>query len=237
VSARFPFPAAILAALALAPGSASSQADTVLRLDTGTGFQTTEGGLSRFEYGQISVPPAYDVIRSRAAVPQGALAVQPLAKLTGNVGNLSWDVGFAAMPLSNGENRDPDAPTAAYQGRLGVGYDWGAVSLFGVGSVVPSPARGIGSASYVEGGASMTAPLSLVFGARVGYQWLDSAAMRGETAETVDWSLGVSREMFGFTFSLQYGGTEPANARSRASCDSTTTTCDQRLYFSIDRRF
>lgn len=215
---------------------ASAQAESGLRLDTGTGFQTSESGLSRFEYGRLSVPPAYDVIRARGGMDTAA-GVQPLANLTGTAGNLSWDVGVGALALPQVDLLGPDAATTAYQGRLGVGYDWGPVTLFGAGSVIPSPGRGIGNASYVEGGASVTAPLSLVFGARVGYQWLDSAAIRGETAETVDWSLGVSREMFGFTFSLQYGGTEPANARSRSTCDTASTSCDQRLYFSIDRRF
>jgi hypothetical protein len=237
VSVRGPATVAILAALTVAPSTAGAQGESALRLGTGTGFQTSDGGLSRFEFGQFAVPPVHDVIRSRGGMIEAGAGVQPLAKLTGNVGDLSWDVGISALSLPALEFRSTDGSAAAYQGRLGVGYDLGPVTLFGGGGLVPSPGRGVGNASYVEGGASVTAPLSLVFGARVGYQWLDSAAIRGETAETVDWSLGVSREMFGFTFSLQYGGTEPANARSRTTCDTVTTVCDQRLYFSIDRRF
>ena len=237
MSVRGPAVAAILAALTVAPSTAGAQGEPALRLGTGTGFQTTDGGVSRFEFGQFAVPPVYDVIRSRGGPMEPGTVAQPLANLTGNVGNLSWDVGISALALPSLELRSTDGSAAAYQGRLGVGYDMGPVTLFGGGSLVPSPGRGVGNATYVEGGASVTAPLSLVFGARVGYQWLDNAAIRGETAETVDWSLGVSREMFGFTFSLQYGGSEPANARSRTTCDTVTTVCDQRLYFSIDRRF
>jgi hypothetical protein len=238
VSVRGPAAVAILAALSVAPSMAGAQGDSALRLGTGTGFQTSDGGVSRFEFGQFAVPPVYDVIRSRGGTIEPGTVAQPLANLTGTVGNLSWDVGISALALPSLELRSStDGSAAAYQGRLGVGYDLGPVTLFGGGSLVPSPGRGVGNASYVEGGASVTTPHALVFGARVGYQWLDNAAIRGETAETVDWSLGVSREMFGFTFSLNYGGSEPANARSRTTCDTVTTVCDQRLYFSIDRRF
>ncbi len=237
MSVRGPAAVAILALLAVAPSTAGAQGESALRLGTGTGFRTSETGVSRFEFGQFAVPPVHDVIRSRGGAVEPGAGVSPIANLTGNVGDLSWDVGVSALTLPSVEFRSPVGASTAYQGRLGVGYDWGPLTLFGGGGLVPSPGRGFGNASYVEGGASVTAPLSLVFGARVGYQWLDSAAIRGDTAETVDWSLGVSREMFGFTFSLQYGGSEPANARSRSTCDTVTTVCDQRLFFSIDRRF
>jgi hypothetical protein len=236
--ARFVPVLAVLAFLpAVMPATGVAQVDSGLRLGTGTGFQTNDAGLARFGFGQLGMPPAYDVIRGSTDPLGGRTSIQPLANLTGTVGNLSWDVGVSALALPGFQPQVADTGTTAYQGRLGVGYEWGSVAFFGGASVVPSPDRRVGSATYLEGGASVTAPLSLVFGARVGYQWLDSAAVRGEAAETVDWSLGVSREMFGFTFSLQYGGSEPTNGTSKNTCDATTAACDQRLFFSIDRRF
>lgn len=196
--------------LALAPGSAGG-----------------EGALSRFAIGGALLAPSLGVVRDEPSAPRPRAA-----GVSGQLGGLSWDLGVASLP-SPDLLPAPGGDRTVQQGQLSLGYAWGPLDLFAGGAYAPDAGADLGGVAYLEGGAAIEVPFSLTLGARVGFQSADGLAFRGGGGEAVDWTLGVSRDVLGFTMSLQYGGVESTDG----VCAGGALTCDQRVYFSIDRRF
>jgi len=220
--------AGVLALAAAGPAAAQMRVEeTRVELAPGSADAARGvGALERFAIGGALLAPAFGVIAADAA-PARAPGV------SGQLGGLSWDLGVASLPPPGPVSAAPGSDGAVRQGSLTLGYAWGPLGVYAGGAYAPDAGPDLGGIAYMSGGAAVEVPFSLTLGARVGYQRADGLAFRDGGGEAVDWTLGVSRDVLGFTMSLQYGGTESTDG----ACPPGSPACDQRVYFSIDRRF
>jgi len=204
----------------------------------------------------LAVPPAFDILRggswatlpaagsSPVPAPSPGLTMhgpQTLGRTGGQAGGVLWDFSLGSLPLTA---TSPSLDTAVPLGQLTLGYNFGPITFFGAGSVVPDLGEAAGRATYLQGGANIALPMSFTLGARIGYQWTDtsrpdagapggSGMREGPPGDGMDWSLSLSREWLGFNMSIQVGDSEG----SVDSCSGLSMGCNPRVFMSIDRRF
>lgn len=262
-----------MAACGLAAPIAAPPAAAFSPSDQPTGTARTQAGaataLSQFAIGgdavgeasvpggpALAIPPAFDLLRggSWATSPADASSPDPapspgltmrgpqvLGRTGGRAGSVLWDFSLGSLPLTA---TSPSSDTAVPLGQLTLGYNFGPITFFGAGSIVPDLGEAAGRATYLQGGANLALPMSFTLGARIGYQWTDTVGTdagalggrglrEGLPGDGMDWSLSLSREWLGFNMSIQVGdGEGPAD-----SCSGLSMGCNPRVFMSIDRRF
>ena len=89
-----------------------------------------------------------------------------------------------------------------------------------------------GDAYYVEGGVELKLPLDLTLAGRGGYQWV-SRNIRYGVPDYANWSVGLSRDVFGFLVTVGYFDTD---IRKR-ECGGSLKVCDARAMVIVSRTF
>lgn len=92
-----------------------------------------------------------------------------------------------------------------------------------------------GNGYYVEGGVDLKLPFEFVLAGRLGYQWIDKNDRFG-LKDFANWSIVLSRELFGFTFAIGYYDT---NIR-KSDCPKGiggSNVCEARAIASVSKTF
>ena len=105
------------------------------------------------------------------------------------------------------------------------------LTLIGAVAVSPDYFGGSGRGTYVEGGGDLRLPLKFMLGGRFGHQWVERPEKAG-VPDYFNWSLGISRALFGFTGTVLYTDTN----LSRAQC-AFGRDCSRRVLLSVSYRF
>lgn len=118
-----------------------------------------------------------------------------------------------------------------YEVALKACYEIGPATL--LGSVFYSPQFQLqsGNALYSEGGVDLALPFEFVLSGRLGYQAVQRNARFG-LPDFWNWSIGLSRELFGFTFTVAYIDTNI----SKRECGGLNV-CEARAFASVTRKF
>lgn len=114
---------------------------------------------------------------------------------------------------------------------LKASYEIGPATLMGSIFYSPNFQLESGSAIYTEGGVDVKLPFEFVMSGRLGYQAIDDNARYG-LPDFWNWSLSVSREVWGFTFSVGYYDTDI----SKSEC-AGSNICSARALASVSRKF
>ena len=88
------------------------------------------------------------------------------------------------------------------------------------------------NAVYLEGGADVKLPFDFLLAGRIGHQWIDRNERFG-LPNFLNWSVAVSREVYGFTLTAGYYDTD---IRQR-DCAGRQKICDARAMFTVSRAF
>ena len=214
-------------------------AGATMRRSATSGFVApTDSGLARFAIGQPLTLPGVGV----AAYSRGGLTetAPPSPLVSGNYGGFAWALGVATLPTGLVVDRPiggSPGPDSAYLGRLSVGYAWGPIQVSGSGSLVRGGSvdgwSGL-SGTYLAGGADFNIPFSLTLGTRIGYLSRSAGDSRNQAGgDSLDWSIGLSREVLGFGLTIQYSG---IGEISHDQCQRMLT-CGSRFSFSIGKQF
>lgn len=114
---------------------------------------------------------------------------------------------------------------------LKASYEIGPATLLGGLYYSPDFQLQSGTAIYTEGGVDLRLPFELVVSGRLGYQSIDRNQRFG-LPDYWNWSLAVSREVFGFTFAVGYYDTDI----SKREC-AGSNICSARALASVSRKF
>ncbi len=121
-----------------------------------------------------------------------------------------------------------------------LGYDAGVIALSG--SVFYSPGFGADSdeATYVEGGIDVPLPFAFTASGRLGHQWIKRETNYG-LPDYSTWSVGLGRDLFGFTLALTYVDTDVKRGESLSGggtvSNDVADIADQRFVFSVTKKF
>lgn len=112
-------------------------------------------------------------------------------------------------------------------------YEAGPVTF--LASVYYSPDYQLqsGVGVYAEGGVDIRLPFEFVGSARLGHQSVERNERFGTPSSFVNWGLSLSRDLYGFTFTVGYTDT---NIRRR-ECGGGQDICRGRVLASVSRRF
>lgn len=140
------------------------------------------------------------------------------------VGAFSYDLGVIYYWYPGARtNQDFDFVEVA----LGLGYDLEVAALSFGANYSPENFGASGNALYLEGGVSVPLPYELELSATLGYQIIEDEATFG-TPDYLNWSVGLSRNVYGFDLGLNYIDTD------EASCGNA---CGATVVFSVSRSF
>ncbi|WP_417516374.1 TorF family putative porin [Minwuia sp.] len=140
------------------------------------------------------------------------------------VGNFSYDLGLIYYWYPGArDNQDFDFVEVA----LGLGYDLDVAALSFSANYSPENFGASGNALYLEGGVSVPLPYKFELGATLGYQIIEDEATFG-TPDYLNWSVGLSRTVYGFDLGLAYVDTD------EGSCGNG---CGATVIFSVSRSF
>lgn len=89
-----------------------------------------------------------------------------------------------------------------------------------------------GQSVYLEGGADIALPFEFTLSGRLGHQWIERNERFG-TPDYLTWTVGLSRDLFGFTFSVSYIGTD----LSKRECFGGSNLCGDTVLASVSRTF
>jgi len=265
---RFRLFAAAMAALpALAAGTAEAQLTKAgdlpfgeitgsLAITTDYAFrgisQTREGpavqGSLEYAVEVDSVKPYVGTFLSNVEFPDGLggkidgqnLEIDIYGGLRGTAfSSVTWDVGLIRY-FYPGTTKNLVGDPNWNEVYVKLGYDAGFAALSG--SAFYSPGFGADSdeATYVEGGIDVPLPFAFTVSGRVGHQWIDRETNFGLPDYTT-WSLGLSRDLFGFTLALSYVDTDVKKGESLAGggtvANDFADIADQRIIFSVTKKF
>lgn len=118
-----------------------------------------------------------------------------------------------------------------YEFALKAAYTIGPATLLGAVYYSPDFQLQSGAAFYSEGGVDLALPFSFVLSGRVGYQAIDRNARFG-LPDFWNWSVGLSREVLGFTVTVAYVDTDV----SKRECGGQNI-CEARAFASVSRKF
>jgi uncharacterized protein (TIGR02001 family) len=110
-------------------------------------------------------------------------------------------------------------------------YEIGPATLMASVNYSPDFQFQSGTAFYMEGGADVKLPWSLVLSGRLGYQSIDNNVRYG-LPDFWNWSIAISREFYGFNFSVGYYDTDI----SKSEC-AGSNICSARALASVSRKF
>ncbi len=114
-------------------------------------------------------------------------------------------------------------------------YEAGPVTLRAALHYSPDYQFEAGTGWYVEGGVDIKLPFEFVLLGRYGYQWIQNNARFG-LEDFANWSVAVSREVFGFVFTVGYYDTSV----SKSDCPlgvGGSNVCSARALASVTRSF
>ena len=121
----------------------------------------------------------------------------------------------------------PQAPGSLnydyFEAGFGIGYDFKVVSVGTQFLWSPDFFGGIGDAYYISGDVSVPLPWKLSLDGHIGGSIFDDST----ADDYLDWSIGISREILGFNFSLAYVDTDLSNL----------DIADERVIFTVAKSF
>ena len=150
------------------------------------------------------------------------------------VSNLEWDVGFVYYSYPD-SSIEPDYDYLEIYGGLTYTFEKLPLSpsLGGKFSYSPDYFGEDGDATYAEGNVSFSLPLGITLAGHIGYLDVDGADTTGPAGfDFTDYSVGLSKEFFGFDADLTYTTTG-----DQADACGNTNWCDDHVVFSLSRSF
>jgi uncharacterized protein (TIGR02001 family) len=114
-------------------------------------------------------------------------------------------------------------------------YELGPATLRAAVNYAPEYQFESGTGWYVEGGIDLKLPFEFVLLGRYGYQWIQNNARFG-LEDFANWSVALSRELFGFVFAIGYYDTSV----SKSACPlgvGGSNICSARALASVTRTF
>lgn len=119
-----------------------------------------------------------------------------------------------------------------YEFALKASYAIGPATLLGAVYYSPDFQLESGTGIYSEAGIDFALPFEFVLSGRLGYQAIDKNERFG-TPDFWNWSIGLSREVFGFVFTVAYIDTDI----SKRECGGGQNICEARAFASVTRKF
>lgn len=114
---------------------------------------------------------------------------------------------------------------------LKASYEIGPATVLAAAYYSPDFQLESGTAFYTEGGVDLKLPFEFVLSGRAGYQTVDKNNRFG-LPDFWNWSIAVSREIYGFTLAVGYYDTDI----SKRECGGSNI-CSPRALASISRKF
>jgi uncharacterized protein (TIGR02001 family) len=146
-----------------------------------------------------------------------------------NLGPVALDVGVVHYAYP-GARKSLHLPYT--EGILKASYELSFVTFVGMVAYSPDYQSASDTGIYVEGGADFKLPWELTLGARLGHQWINENSKFG-VPDFLNWSLGISRDFYGFTFAVTYADTD----LSKRECFGGTNLCEARVLASVTKKF
>lgn len=149
---------------------------------------------------------------------------------SGDYNGFSYDIGaiYYAYP-----GADSDLDYDYVEGALAGGYDFGVAALSTSVNYSPNFFADSGDATYVAANVDVPLPFlpfDTALNASAGHQWIDDNAAYG-VEDYMDWGVGLSSTVEGFTLGLRYIDTDLDEPSECAD------GCDQRVIVSISKSF
>lgn len=111
-------------------------------------------------------------------------------------------------------------------------YELPFATFLGAAAYSPDFQASSGTGIYLEAGADVKLPFEFVLGLRLGHQWIEENPKFG-VPDFLNWSIGISRDVFGFTLALTYTDTD----LSKRECLGGLNLCEARVIGSVTRKF
>lgn len=142
---------------------------------------------------------------------------------------IKWDLGaiYYAYPGAS----DRPFTLNYWEIALKASYEFGPVTVLGAVNYSPDFQLESGPALYTEAGLDVKLPFEFVVSGRAGYQSIDNNTRFG-LPDYWNWSLAVSRELYGFTLAVGYYDTDI----SKREC-AGSNICSGRALASVSRKF
>lgn len=140
----------------------------------------------------------------------GALEIDLYTGVSGDVMDVSWDVGFLQYLYPGSHN----ALQYEFWEVYGViGYDFGYFSVGGSLNYSPDFYGGTGDAIYYTAEVSVPVYKSLALNGHFGSQWIDGDGSQSEPwanpgEDYIDWKLGATATILGFDWEVAYVDTD-----------------------------
>jgi uncharacterized protein (TIGR02001 family) len=114
-------------------------------------------------------------------------------------------------------------------------YEIGPVTVRAAANYSPDYQFESGTGWYVEGGLDIKLPFEFVLLGRLGYQWIQNNPRFG-LPDFANWSVAVSREVFGFVFTVGYYDTNISKNECPIGVGGSNI-CSARALASVTRTF
>jgi uncharacterized protein (TIGR02001 family) len=157
------------------------------------------------------------------------------AGLKGEVSGILWQAGVIHYAYPGAEVADTKYDYTEVAGKLG--YDFGFLSATAGVNYSNDYFFESGEAVYVSGDVSVPLsflPFEIGLLGHVGHQWIEENTTFG-APDYLDWLVGISGKVEGFTLSLQYVDTDIGD--DECFSGGLTGTCDERVIFAASRTF
>jgi uncharacterized protein (TIGR02001 family) len=149
--------------------------------------------------------------------------------------SLGWERNVAGIHLDGGITYAtyPGSPSGLnynyWEANLDWSRDFGPAKLLGKFALSPDYFGSSGTEAYAEIGPDFRLPLDLTLSGRVGQQWVEDPDRAG-LPDFLNWQIGISHQMFGFTGTLRYTETNAG-----AQC-GFGRECGQVVLFELSRK-
>ncbi|MFT8246866.1 TorF family putative porin [Roseomonas sp. BN140053] len=160
--------------------------------------------------------------------------VDALAGYRFTLGGINWDIGAIYYSYPGYSRPNPAAYNLDYiEGAVRANREFGPVTVSAAVNVSPNFFGQSGTGVYLESGLDVKLPLDFTASGRLAYQWIQREPRFG-TPDYLWYSIGIAREIpGGIVLGLGYYGTDI----ERRNCSGGQKICDERVLFTISRKF
>jgi uncharacterized protein (TIGR02001 family) len=165
---------------------------------------------------------------SNQVINNGTIEIDISGGIRGDIGKFSWDLGGVGYLYPSARQG-----TRTYNYFEAVGkasYDCDFVKVVATAAVSPDFQLESGTGFYIEGGLDVPLPFELTLSGRFGRQYIENNAAYG-FPDYNNWSIGLSRDLFGFGLSVAYIDTNLSR-----SID-TLGLGESRALFTVTKKF
>ena len=147
--------------------------------------------------------------------------------VTGETASVGWDVGVLYYDYPSDDEQDFDY----VEYKVAMSYEFLTAEYYYSPDFFGKPSD---EAHYFSIGADFDLPLDMAIAVHWGHQMIEDANGNNDDESYNDWSIGISREVYGVGLDVTYYDTSAVNDNFSGAnnCDSV---CDSRVVFSISK--